>query len=195
MSTKTLRIFSLIMGIIVVIFGIIMLFTPMETYAMIAMLVPVIVLFHGISCLASYLGSATEQATSGWLLADGILSTIVGIWLMFSFNIMAVVLPLIFGFWVLFAGVLRIIGAITSRHLIDRWIWLLLLGAIGVITGIFLINHLAISQVIITYLTVWCFIFMGIMGITQFFALKNVKIDVEKMIPEEPDPDMDIETD
>jgi len=172
-----------------------MLFTPMETYAMIAFLVPIVILLHGVSCLTTYFSTEIGQAASGWLLADGILSSIVGGWLLFTPDITALALPLIFGFWVLFAGILRIIGAITSRKLVAQWIWLLLFGVVGILTGIFLLNHPLIAQVVITYLTVWCFIFMGILGIIQFFVLKNTEKQVETMIPEEPDPKAEIETD
>ena len=195
MNTKALRIFSLIMGIIVVAFGITMFFFPMEAYAMIVFLIPVVILLHGVSCLASYFGSDLDSSSSGWVLADGVLSSIVGGWLLFSPDITAMSLPMIFGFWVLFAGVLRIISSITVRNEVRAWIWLLLWGIASVLLGIFLLNHLVLAGTIITYLTVICFVFMGIMSILQFFILKHVKIDIETMIPEEPDTKGEIETD
>jgi len=195
MNTKALRVFSLIMGLIVVAFGITMLFFPMEAYAMIVFLIPVIILLHGVSCLASYFGSDLEASASGWVLADGILSSIVGGWLLFSPDIMAMSLPMIFGFWILFAGVLRIISSITIRNYVKAWIWLLLLGIVGVLLGIFLLNHLVLAGEIITYLSIVCFILMGIMSILQFFLLKNVEIEVETMLPEKPETKGEFETD
>ena len=195
MSTTAFRVFSLVMGIIITVFGIVMFFFPMETYAIITFLIPVIILLHGVSCLATYFGSDSDSPASGWVLADGILSAIVGGWLLFSPDIMAMSLPMIFGFWVLFAGVLRIISSITIRREVRAWIWLLLWGITSVLLGIFLLNHLVLAGLIITYLTVLCFILMGIMSIIQFFVLKKVKIEVETMLPEEPESKGEFETD
>jgi uncharacterized membrane protein HdeD (DUF308 family) len=193
MNTKALRICTLIMGIMVMGFGIIMLFTPMETYTFITILIPIAIFMHGISSLITYITAGAERAASGWLLADGILSIIVGVWLFFITDITAMALPFIFGFWVLFAGVLRIMGAVSVRKITSKWGWLLFFGVVGIITGVFLLNHPIIAGAIIAFLTAWGFVFMGILVITQFFVMKNEKVEVETMPINEPELNVEVD--
>jgi len=184
LSGNIVRVCVLILGLLVVAFGISLLFTPVETYAMVVMLIPIIVIMHGVSCLVTYMNTSAGQSASGWLLADGALSLIIGLWLLFTPNITAMALPMIFGFWLLFAGVLRIIGAITTMKIIKQWIWLLLWGVAGIVVGVFLLNHPVIAETVISYLTAICFILMGVQGILLFFVMKEGEIELEEIIPE-----------
>ena len=85
MVSNSMRWMSLILGILVLACGVWMLFSPpLETYIMIVLFIPIAILFHGISCISLYAGTKSDERTgSGWLLADGILSSIIGIWLLF----------------------------------------------------------------------------------------------------------------
>jgi len=107
------------------------------------------------------------------LLADGILSSIIGIWLLFRPELTGYALPYILAFWVLIAGILRIIGAFAAKGKVYAWGWFIVWGIIGIITGIFLLNHPLFTGVVITYAVIWGFIFMGLWSISMFFISKN----------------------
>ena len=175
MVSNSTRWLSLILGILVLACGVWMLFSPpLETYIMIVLFIPIAILFHGISCIGLYVGTNSDERTgSGWLLADGILSSIIGIWLLFRPELTGYALPYILAFWVLIAGILRIIGAFAARGKVYAWGWFIVWGIIGIITGIFLLNHPLFTEVIITYAVIWGFIFMGLWSISMFFISKS----------------------
>jgi len=175
MVSNSTRWLSLILGILVLACGVWMLFSPpLETYIMIVLFIPIAILFHGISCISLYVGTNSDERTgSGWLLADGILSSIIGIWLLFRPELTGYALPYILAFWVLIAGILRIIGAFAAKGKVYGWGWFIVWGIIGIITGIFLLNHPLFTGVIITYAVIWGFIFMGLWSISMFFISKK----------------------
>ena len=178
MNSNAARWFSLILGILLLVCGVMMLFTPYEAYIMVAIFIPIAILVHGIRSIASYSNSKKEGAPQGWILADGILSAVIGIWLLFQPAAAAVSLPFIFGFWILFAGVLRLMGGFSGKDAVKGSGWLIVWGIIGIITGLLLLNHPLFTGVIISYLVIWAFIFIGIQDIFFFFVKKAEKLDL-----------------
>ena len=177
MSNNIMRWLTLILSILVLICGISLLFAPLEAYIMIAVFIPIAILFHGISCFIQYSREHETHQLSEWLLADGIISTIIGVIFLFRTDTIAAALPYIFGFWVMFAGVLRIVGALSTRKVIPKQGWLLVWGAVGVLSGIVLLYHPLFAGAVITYFVIWALIFMGAQGIFSFFVLNSVPGD------------------
>ena len=165
--------FSLIIGLFVLICGVFLVFTPLEAYVMVTFIIPFAIIFHGVSGVISYIGDKKTKAVTGWLLADGLISVIIGLWLLVSPGRVALALPYVFGFWVLFGGTLRIVGSVAMKNASKTWGLVLLLGVIGVASGIILLNHPYFSETIIAYLVAWSFIFMGIQGIMNFFVIRS----------------------
>ena len=172
MKNKT-RWISLIIGILVLICGIFLVFTPLEAYMMISFFIPFAIIFHGVSGVVSYIGDKKTKEVTGWLLADGLISVIIGLWLLLSPGSTELALPFVFGFWVLFGGTLRIVGSFTMKKVSKKWILVFLWGLIGAVSGLILLNHPLFSGTIIAYLVAWSFVFMGIQGIMNFFVIKS----------------------
>ena len=165
--------FSLIIGLFVLICGVFLVFTPLEAYIMVKILIPAAIVFHGVSGVISYAGDKKNKDVMGWLLADGLISVIIGLWLLVSPGRVEIALPYVFGFWVLFGGTLRMVGSSAMKKASKTWVLVLLWGVIGVVSGIVLLNHTYFQDTFVPYLVAWSFIFMGIQGIMNFFVLRS----------------------
>ena len=160
---------TLILGVLILACGVSLLFMPYEAYLMITVFIPISILFHGVCGIFGYIRDKETQETSVWMLIDGIFSSIIAVWLLSRLGAVELSLPFVFGFWVLMAGVLRIVGAILARKTDSRWGWLLAFGIIGVATGLFLLNHPLFTSSLITYFVIFSMIFMGFLNIAIFF--------------------------
>ena len=74
---------------------------------------------------------------SHWLLADGVSTALLSIFLLFNQMIEAAIIPFFFGVWELFSGILKVID---SRELkeeqIRGWHWFAGIGTVEILSGI-----------------------------------------------------------
>lgn len=173
---KATRWLFLIAGILLVIVGIYMFSTPLANIMGLAVFITVAMLVSGISEIIHW-GNADKNARSGWLLASGILSTLLGVWVIFghgSIANIAVVIPFIFGIWVLMGGILRFVGALTmKKEGIKSWGWVLFSGAVGVILGFIFMYHPLFAAATVSMLIACLFLFQGINSVLLFFTLNK----------------------
>lgn len=133
------------MRVMSIIVGIIMIFTSVwcfahsgASYLSLAFLLGVVMFFHGITLFLSYFTiRKTRRKGPGWLLGDGSMTTIMSILVLFNMLLADSVVPVFFGLWIMFSGILRIVSAINEKWLGDGR-WLTFLGAVSVAMGIYL---------------------------------------------------------
>lgn len=74
---------------------------------------------------------------SHWLLADGVSTALLSIFLLFNQMIEAAIIPFFFGVWELFSGILKVID---SRELkeerVHGWYWFAGIGTVEILSGI-----------------------------------------------------------
>ncbi len=104
-----------LLGAIIFIMGIVVFMHPGESYAALAIVFGLLILFSGIVQL--FLGINMPRHTGrGWLIASGAIEIILGIILTFNIGLSALVLPFFLGFWLLFRGMTVIGTASQMRH-------------------------------------------------------------------------------
>ena len=117
---------SLVVGILMIILGIWMFFTPAAAIITVTMFLSLGMLIFGITEIYMF-RSKHYGDHSGWVLAGGIISTLLGIWMLLFPSGQAgmlVVLPFLFAFWVMSAGVARVSGAFSLKQLGSAsWGW------------------------------------------------------------------------
>lgn len=176
MPTQKNRWISLVAGSLMIILGIWMLFTPAAAIMTVTLFISLGMLIFGIAEIYMF-RSKHYGNHSGWVLTSGILSTLLGIWLLFFPNGQAgmlVVLPFLFAFWVMSAGVARISGAFSLKELgSDAWGWVLALGIIGMLLGLLLMFNPIISILTIAALIGFAFIWNGIAAIAMYGCMKQ----------------------
>ncbi len=136
-AMKSMRWLMLVSGILWVILGITCIFHPVSTLVTLAMFFSIAMLVSGISQVAAYFSDFRENR-SGWVLAGGILSVVLGLWLLIGrgYTALAAMIPFVVSIWVLSEGVSRTIGAFTLKDAgMENWGWVLALGIVEILLG------------------------------------------------------------
>lgn len=165
------RICSFIIGLLMVAMGIQVFVTPVASLIGLALFMSAAVFIYGIYEIYLYF---SKNETSGWILASGILSCLLGLWLLFSqgtTGALVVALPFIFAFWILIAGINRIIGSFALKDIgVPRWGWILTVGILGVLFGFSLLFSPVVSALTLSIALGCVFIWQGVSAVCLAFA-------------------------
>lgn len=105
--------------------------------------------------------SETQQSGVWWIfLLEGIAAIIFGLLLLTAPAATLVALTIFLGFYWLIAGVLELVRMFVDRSV--PWIWSLLIGILGIVAGIIVLNHPLFAAVILPTTLV---IYLGIVGL------------------------------
>lgn len=166
----------LISGILIVILGIAMLFTPLQNLVVIAIFIGISMLISGMSEIASFC-SEEKGHRSGWMLASGILTALFAVWVLFGSGseALASTFPFIFAAWVMSSGVMRIVGSISVKSEgSNLWGWILAFGILGMALGFLLLFSPLLSAIIISCSIGFMLVSYGIDSIIIFFRIKRI---------------------
>lgn len=115
----------------------------------------------------------THQSDIWWIfLLEGIAAIIFGVLLLTAPAATLVVLALFLGLYLLFIGALELVRVFVDRS--QPWIWSLLIGILGIVAGILVLNHplltaIALPTTVVIYLGVVALV-MGVAGIIGGFT-------------------------
>ena len=140
---------SIGMGIVYTILGIICLMSPAQTISVITYIIAFMILAAGIFLIVSYFVNRSSffGIGSGWTLFYGIVSTLLGILLLFNPGFGNIMFSLCFGAWVVFTGGIKISNAVSLKRLGEPWALVMILGIISILLGIFLISRPIITSI------------------------------------------------
>ncbi len=174
MKSSTVHWMLLIFGILLIIVGVILFATPGINSIVMGYTVCILMLGYGIAEIAYYIANRKSHIVSGWLLADGIITTILGILLLFMPGAQILTMTILFAIWVLFTGVTRTSAAFTLKDAgSSNWGWVLLSGVIGIIVGIWFMFDPLLAIMTIGFLLPLALLVQGISAIFAFFATKG----------------------
>ena len=178
---KAMRWLTLISGILLLILGFVMIGTPVENLVSIAVYICLMVLISGVMQILSYF-SYDKQFRSGWLLVIGILGTLLGGWMLFSGNFLALipVLPFVFATWLIVSSISLAVGSIDLKNIgAKNWGWQLAFGILGAILGFSLLLDPVSSALTVSYSLAFAFIYRGAIDVIFFFTTRslNEKVD------------------
>lgn len=166
----------LILGIILVIFGIWVMMTPLESYITLAIFFSVMVFVNGIFDIAFSISNSNLLKGWGWHLAGGIFETLLGVILMIHPALTMNILPLMLGFWLMFGSVSIISGAFDLKsYKIKGWGWMLVLGILLMVFSFMVIGNPIFGSGTIVIMTSIGIVAYGISYITFGMQLKKVK--------------------
>ena len=166
----------LILGIFLVICGVWVMMTPLESYITLAIFFSVMVFVNGIFDIAFSISNSKMLKGWGWHLAGGILETLLGVILMIHPALTMNILPLMLGFWLMFGAVSIISGAFDLKsYKIKGWGWLLVLGILIMIFSFMVIGNPIFGSGTIVIMTSIAIVAYGFSYITFGLQLKKVK--------------------
>ena len=165
------RVLVLILGILLILMGMVLFATPDMNVVVLGYIVCILMLVFGVAEVVFYITHHKTHTASGWVLADGIISAVLGLLLLFVPAAQIQAMSIIFADWVLFSGVLCFASAFSERDAgSHNWGWNLAVGIIGILLGIWLMFDPALSAMSIGFLLPLAFIFEGVSAVATFFS-------------------------
>lgn len=139
---RTMKIFTIILGVLMAICGISCMCTPVMTFLEAGYFLVILLLVYGIAAIVK----AVMQKEFGMPFLFGILSVILGIVIMVVPGLKLMtdgMLIYIMAVWFLMQGVVGIVMAFRQKKLAESkgWIGTLVLGILGVLLGIYSLAH------------------------------------------------------
>ena len=167
---------ALLVGILLIGAGFFVLNNPLTTLTGMGWLFAVSMIANGLTDIFAYFGLPRELR-SFWLLAGGILTSLLGFWLLFQGPLdWAVIIPIYFGIWMLFSGITRLIDTflVARTGLLGSGMNFILIffAIIGAIFGIILFTNPGLAATTAILLLAGSLIYQGIMNILFFFRLR-----------------------
>ena len=165
----------LLSGFLFVVMGMKMLFTPLDGLVVMAFYIGLSMLLAGVSEVSLYFNSEPGKR-SAWILAEGILAALFGIWAVFGSGatVLVAVLPFLFAVWVMASGVMRITGAFSMEASGFEKACMLFLGFLNAALGFVLLFSPYFSAAVTAYAISFMFIAYGIHSMYIFFVLKKI---------------------
>ena len=117
MRRGTLRAFSIVAGVLLIIAGVICLCNQETAVFSAGIMLGVFMLVSGIVEIALFIWGRDFYFGSAGLLLDGILTVLLSLFLLFNRAFTLLSLPVLFAMWLMFSGVMRIVGSVELRAL------------------------------------------------------------------------------
>ncbi len=161
-----MRILTIISGILLVLTGVFCFANPGETFLSLAFILGLMMVINSIiQGIAYWWGRAGNQHdNNGWILTEAVITFILGI-LVLSNQIAAdVAIPMVFGMWAMFSGILRVVTAtmIDRHHKKANFIWTLATGLLCALGGLYAFLNPIIAGLAIAVLLGIMFVVQGI---------------------------------
>ena len=137
-----MRILTIISGILMVLTGAFCLMNPGQTFLSLAFVVGLIMVLNGlIHALAYFIGRGLHNRgdNNGWILTDALLTLLRGILILCNQLVADTAIPLVFGMWMLVAGILRIEASthIDKERKRSNFRTTMITGILTVLVGLF----------------------------------------------------------
>ena len=137
-----MRILTIISGILMVLTGAFCLMNPGQTFLSLAFVVGLIMVLNGlIHALAYFIGRGLHNRgdNNGWILTDALLTLLLGILILCNQLVADTAIPLVFGMWMLVAGILRIEASthIDKERKRSNFRTTMITGILTVLVGLF----------------------------------------------------------
>jgi len=171
-----------IVGSIFIVVGIYTFASPATSYVALSILFSLSFLFSGISEIVFSLTNRNEMDNWGWVLAFGILTTVIGGLLLSNPAVSMATLTFYVGFSILFRSISALSFSLDLKDYgIGDWGALMALGVIGLIFSIIMIWNPAFAGMTIVIWTGLAFITTGIFSLYMAFKLKKLNELPQKM--------------
>ncbi|MGM1428829.1 HdeD family acid-resistance protein [Sphingobacterium lactis] len=166
----------LILGILLIVCGIYVFTAPLETYVTLSVLFSISFVVSGLFDIIFSLSNRKSISGSGWYLVSGLLSFLMGIYLIIYPGISITILPFVAGFVLMFRSFQLLGFSFDLRDIgILRWGNLAVWSVLGILLSFMLIANPFFSGISLVVLTGSAFILAGISSVFLAFDLKKIK--------------------
>lgn len=174
----------LLLGAFFIFFGIYMLFNPGLSYEGLTYAFGWIIFFNGIFEVAFSIVNRKFMLGWSWYLMGGIISVMIGGYLLQRTDVSAIAIPIILGLWMLF-GSMRIISSAVDlqRFHVKGWGWILFFGILlSIVSFAVLSDPKGVGMLTALTLAAFAFISYGLGYEMYALQLKRVKDDTKSYV-------------
>lgn len=159
-----MRAISVIMGVLFVGVGIYSLINMKAAFISLAFVLGLVMIAYGIGQIISWFSARKEKAMSAWVLGEGVLTLLIGALVCFYPFQTDFIIAIWFAAWLTVSGIMRVVGAIQTKKNYpgSPWGFMLFMGAITIIVGIYAMVHPLVAGMAIAILLGVIFILQGI---------------------------------
>ena len=160
-----MRLFTIISGIVLIMTSLFCYANPGETFLPLAFVLGVAMIITGIIQCASYWwGRDNRKDNNGWIFAESLITFVLGILVITGLIAADAAIPMVFGMWVMFSGVLRFVVAtmINPSSKKRNFIWTMATGIICILTGLYAFLNPYIANLNIAVLLGLLFMIQGV---------------------------------
>ena len=126
----------LISGVLLIFAGVLAIVAPASILLSLTIVFGLAMLISGIIGIAVYIFCGRRLYGVGWILAEGILTALLGLFVLCDQLAMVSIIPYIFGLWTVFSGVIRTVNSLELRRFgVGGWYWLTLVGVACILLG------------------------------------------------------------
>lgn len=166
---------SLILGVLYVIVGLWLMFSPFSGYAALSILFSVSMLVSGLLEISFAVSNRRRVSSWGWYLVGGIVDLILGFYLILYPWVSMEVIPFIIAFWLMFRGFSSVGYAMDLKRYGTRdWGWYIALGILAIICSFIILWQPAVGAIYAVYMISFAFLIIGLFRIMLSFELKNL---------------------
>ena len=112
---KKVSVASILTSIAIGILGLIILFNPNETIALLSLILGIIIMIIGIGKIISYIILRKESNFSNYDLIYGIIAIVISIIMLANANAFATIVRVIIGIWIAYTGIMKLIYALNLK--------------------------------------------------------------------------------
>lgn len=151
-----------IAGLLMLLTGVYAICNPASTLLSLAWIIGFLMLAVGIIETLTYF-AWSDMLGSGWMLFDGIVSILVALIFLNHGIIVAGALPYVFGMWILFSGIHKLIFSFDCKKLgLERWWGLTIFGVLCLAVGILTMLRPTVGMFAISVFIGVAFILYGV---------------------------------
>ncbi|MGP1569430.1 MAG: HdeD family acid-resistance protein [Eubacteriales bacterium] len=171
-----MRILKILSGLLLIFTGIWCFANQGVSFNALAFVLGIVMIIVGIIGASTFLFMKNRPEGLGWLVSESLITVILGIVVLSGLLATEIVISVFFGMWLIFSSANRIVGSLTMlRQKSPAWGYILALGTLGLIIGIYAFINLVVATLSVGIL-VSCFFFIyGINVFAMGVALPHVR--------------------
>lgn len=175
---KKLSQISTITSIIFIVIGIFLIFRPETTLSLISYILGLVILVNGILNLIRYFSNRESGNLYDFGFIFGVMSVITAVIFISQPNMIASIIPLILGIWILVNGVIKLQVSMNLRNYqSSNWIRSMIISGFSVLLGIILVLNPFKGAVVITRMIGIFLIGYAILDLLESRTIKKILQD------------------
>ena len=136
---KKVSVASILTSIAIGILGLIILFNPNETIALLSLILGIIIMIKKKKKIISYIILRKESNFSNYDLIYGIIAIVISIIMLANANAFVTIVRVIIGIWIAYTGIMKLIYALNLKSLSSSfWIAVMIMAIITIIAGVYI---------------------------------------------------------